>query len=356
MKKGYFTAVIFLCLIAWAAFAERQMRILVYPFENQGKSEYSWIVAGMTDSVIADMGRIASVTVISDEDRKKVMKEIAFSLSDLADEKTAARVGSLTGADTIFTGSYTVAGNRVRVIAKLVSVESGSLVKSIKLDGTVEGIFDLQDKIVFTLLAESGEIKVADIKKPVVTAEERTKIETDTRPSLSAYEYFAKGLEKVHTDPVGALDLLKQALAIDPEYTEALRTAGYIAAVILNQFDLGLDYLNRAMSVMEKRKETGTVNYAALLMNMGIVYRSKGELDRAIEYYIKSKYIRDRLGLQNTMGYANLLYNLAVVNENKGKKTEAGKLYRQAYEAYSAAGYTGEWKDKARESAERLGQ
>ncbi|MBN1799335.1 MAG: tetratricopeptide repeat protein [Spirochaetales bacterium] len=500
------------------------MRILVYPFENQGAAEYSWIAAGMTDSVIADLGRISSITVISDDERKKVMEEIAFSLSDMADEKTAARVGSLIGADTIFTGSYTVVTDRVRVVAKLVNVESGSLVKSIKLDGTLKTLFELQDKIVFSLMAESGEIKVADVKTPVVTNAEKTKIETKTRPALSAYEYYARGLEISATNPTEAMRLFKEALAVDPEYIDALRVAGFIAGNILNQFDLALSYLDKAVEIMHKREETGTVNYAyimknigvvysnkgelekaleyynkaqelsahlglqntadnaTLLMNIGLVYWTKGEPERALEYYVKSRSIRDNLGLQNTgyyahlmnnmglvywnkgeqgkalefynrakaiydrfelqntapfantlmniglvyfekkepnraleyfmksrdirdrlglqktvlyaylmmnmgrvynakkeynraleyynkakaieedlglqnsVGYANLLFNLAIVYENKGQKVQAGKLYRQTYETYIKAGYTGKWKDEARKNAERLGQ
>jgi hypothetical protein len=88
---------------------------------------------------------------------------------------------------------FAVPGGRVRVVAKLFSVETGSLVKSIKIDYTVGGVFDLQDKIVFSLMAESGEIKVADVKKPVVTNDEKTKIETKTRFMLFAYEYYARG-------------------------------------------------------------------------------------------------------------------------------------------------------------------
>jgi TolB-like protein len=337
------------------AYTERLMRILVYPFENQGDASYSWLSAGMTDSVIADLGRIGSVEVITDADRKKAVKEIEFGLSDLADEKGAARVGKLTGADIIFTGSYTVAGGRVRVVAKFVNVESGSVVKSIKLDGTVENIFDLQDKIVFALMDESQTVKVADVKKAVITDNERSRIETKQRPKLTAYEYYAKGLEIRNTDPSGALRLFSEALAVEPEYVDALLQAGYTAGRTLNRFAEGLVYLEKAAALLKKLNQSETADYAALLMNMGTVYDEKGELDRALEYYGGSRDIRDRLGLQNTAGYGHLLYNIAGVYERKGQKEAAGRLYRKAYETYQHAGYTGAWKDNARKNAERLG-
>jgi tetratricopeptide (TPR) repeat protein len=90
-------------------------------------------------------------------------------------------------------------------------------------------------------------------------------------------------------------------------------------------------------------------------MNTGNVYRNKGNLDTALDYYMKSKTIRDSLGLQKTTEYALLLNNIGIVYEKQGKKTLAGQHYRKAYETYESAGYMGEFKEKVRKNAERLG-
>ena len=78
-------------------------------------------------------------------------------------------------------------------------------------------------------------------------------------------------------------------------------------------------------------------------------------MDKALEYLGKSRDIYDRLMLQKTTSYGNILFGLASVYETKGQRDEAGKLYRKTYETYQGAGYTGEWKYKARQNAERLG-
>jgi TolB-like protein len=74
MKKLFFF--ICLCFIVLASFTTpafaRNMTILVYPFENTGNKEYSWISAGMTDTVITDLTGIQQVSVISNADRKKL--------------------------------------------------------------------------------------------------------------------------------------------------------------------------------------------------------------------------------------------------------------------------------------------
>ena len=58
---------------AQAAYTENKpgkMNILVYPFRFNGDKNYSWIAAGLTDTVISDLHNISAVSVFSDDDRK----------------------------------------------------------------------------------------------------------------------------------------------------------------------------------------------------------------------------------------------------------------------------------------------
>ena len=92
-----------------------------------------------------------------------------------------------------------------------------------------------------------------------------------------------------------------------------------------------------------------------LMNNIGIVYDSKGDLDRVLRYYMDSQEIRDRLGLQNTDGYARLLFNMAILYEKQGKREMAGRYYRKSYDIYVRAGYIGPDRDHALRKAQRLG-
>jgi len=195
------------------AYTERLMRILVYPFENQGEASYSWLSAGMTDLVIADLGRIGSVEVITDADRKK---------------------------------------------------------------------------------AESRTVKVVDVIKAVITDNERSRIKTKQRPELTAYEYYAKGFEIQDTDPSGALRLFNEALAVDPEYADALLLAGYTAGCILNRFAEGLAYLEKASGLLKKLNQSETADYTLLLMNMALVYEKKGQKEAAGKLYIVDRSVYPR--------------------------------------------------------------
>ena len=305
----------------------KQMAVLVHPFENTGDKEYAWISAGMTDSVITDLMRIRDISVISNQDRKKALDEMQFILSGLAAEDKMVKLGKLTGANIIFAGSYLVSGNRLRVYARLVNAETGKVESTAKIDGTLTAIFDLQDKVVLSLMGETEKVTVADIKPVSLTEQDRKSIAEKPRASITAYEWRAKGLQARDTNPKEALDNFKKALEIDPNYTDALINAGTAAGGTLNLFSEALGYLDKADRIFRERNETKSAPYAALMMDIGSVYGNKGQLDRALEYFRNSQSIRDELGLQNTAGYAGLMTNIGIVYYNKGQLDRALEYY-----------------------------
>ena len=345
-KRGQYEKAFFLdniCLYPFFLFIyypmpAKQMTILVHPFENTGDKEYSWISAGMTDTVITDLTHIQNISVVSNQDRKKSLEEMKFIFSGLAEEDKMIKLGKLTGANVIFTGSYLVSGNRIRVHARLVNVETGKVESSTKIDGTIDGIFDLQDKVVFALIGETEKITVADIKPVKITEQDKKKIEEKPKPKLSAYEWYAKGLEVQDTNPKEALAHFKKALDIDPKYTDALMWASLTAGNTLNLFSEALGYIKRADRIFKNRNETKSADYAALMMSIGTIYASKGQLDHALKYYLKDKSIEDGLGLQSTAGYASLMNNIGGVYLSKGQLDHALKYYLNSQSIYDGLG------------------
>jgi TolB-like protein/tetratricopeptide (TPR) repeat protein len=310
----------------------KTMNILVYPFENTGDKQYSWISAGMTDTVINDLMGIREVSVISNADRKKIMEETKFDASGLVAEETMVKVGKLTGSNIIFTGSYLVSKNNIRVIARLINVETGKTESSAKINGTLEDIFDLQDKVVLTLLSETTKVTIPDVKQVRIAEAEKQKIQEKPKPNTTAYELYAKGLEINETNPKEALSYFTKALEIDRNYISALLQAGFTAGNTLNLFDEALNYLTSADNILKSRKAANTKEYADLMGNIGAVYSSKGDLDRALRYYMDSQQGYDRLGLKNTAGYASLMNNIGIVYTSKGDLERALRYFTDSQE------------------------
>lgn len=182
------------------------LRILVTPFSNNSQAEYGWLGYGIEASVIADIAKIAGVEVISLKDRKKAQDELFYQLSGLVDEEKTARVGKTLGANLILGGEYTVIGQDIRLTARLSLVEKGTVVSSVKLDGNINGIFDMQDDIVIRLLSGIDEAKAAPLKAVKLTDKQIQAIKF-REGNLNSFEYEARGLEIMESVPQEFLDV-----------------------------------------------------------------------------------------------------------------------------------------------------
>lgn len=303
-------AIVIMSLAPFSALQAKKMTILVYPFENTGDQRYSWVSAGMTDTVISDLCKIKHINVVSEEDRKKSLNEIDLARKGLVDVKGTVRVGKMTGADIIFTGTYIVIEKRIRVFAKLIDVESGRIEQSLKIDGSMDRIFEFQDRIVFNLMAETEKVKIANVNPVQFTEEDKKRINAAVRPDIEAFRLYSKGLELKDSNPREALEYFRKALRVQGDYLEALFEAGVTAGRELSRFQEAFGFLDRAQRIFAQRGDTSSKHYAALMHRTGSVYLSKGDLDRSIEYLRTSQRIRKNLDLVYTNEYSNLLIEI----------------------------------------------
>ncbi|MDH5655985.1 MAG: tetratricopeptide repeat protein [Spirochaetia bacterium] len=328
MKK-YLLTVLLSLFISGELFAGSGKNILVLPFENRGAKEFSWISAGITDSVISDIAKIRTLNAISDEDRRKVEDELAYQRNMGKDsELIQMSLASSLLADVILSGSYTVSGDEIQIVAKLVDVRSGSTVNSVKVRGGINELFTLQDQVVIELFRRSENSKI--ISSTGITDEEIKEISEKPTDHLAAFEYYAKGLELKNKKPRRAFKYFKNSLEKDPDYLQALLSAGFIAGSILNLHEEALEYLNRAELILKKRKKMHTKIYADLLNNEAVIYKAKGDLKISLELYLKSKNIFDVLEYNKTTGYANLLSNIGNIYGTKKDYDRAIVYYHDA--------------------------
>ncbi len=339
MRRLYIISIaVIISLLSEPLFSiSKKLNILVYPFQNTGSKQYSWISAGMTDTVISDLHRIKGVSVISERDRRKAIKEIEFGMTGLIREETIVKVGKMTGADLIFTGSYLVSGNRIRANAKLIQVKTGQIEKSIKIDGDLDKIFDFQDRIIFSLMDETEKIRVADIKPVKFDKKDREIIKSKLKPELSAYKWYSRGLEVHDTNPKKAREYYLKALSISPDYFEALNRTGWIY-YDLSQHQKSIKYYLRAERVLRKQKLQNTNNFATIMNGLGAVYQLQGSYNKALRYYDRAMKIMEHLDLQQTPDYAGTLGNIGVVYRHRGEYNRALKHYFKALHIYENLG------------------
>jgi adenylate cyclase len=131
------------------------------------------------------------------------------------------RVGRELGVRYVLEGSVRKAGQRVRIAAQLIDATTGAHLWADRFDGSLEDVFDLQDKV-------SSSVTAA-IEPTLQTAEIR-RSPARTTSDLTAYDLYLRALADWGSPPekhriVRALDLLGQAIARDPRYGPALAMA-----------------------------------------------------------------------------------------------------------------------------------
>jgi adenylate cyclase len=187
--------------------------IAVLPFDNMsGDHEQDYLADGIVEAITAALSRIRSFFVIA--------RNSAFAYKGQA--ANVRDIGRQLGVAYVLEGSVQKAGSRIRIIAQLIETEGGAHVWSGRHDGTVDDIFDLQDRI-----AE----QVAGALQPSIRIAEIERSRRKRPQDLGAYDFAMRAMPHVwalEEDESGrALELLDKALEIDPDYPLALSLAGW---------------------------------------------------------------------------------------------------------------------------------
>ena len=126
----------------------------------------------------------------------------AISASDASlDESLAIDIGRRLGATWVVVGGFQRIGELVRITANFVVVATGTIERTVKVDGRIGDIFALQDKIVFEL---SQGLNVALRGTEIAGIERR-----ETR-SVEAYESYARGMMNLR---LASRDSIERAIA-----------------------------------------------------------------------------------------------------------------------------------------------
>jgi tetratricopeptide (TPR) repeat protein len=123
------------------------------------------------------------------------------------------RAGRELGARWVLTGSFQRAADAIRVTAQLLDTSTAQTERTIKVDGRMQEIFVLQDRLVRDL---------ADLLRAVIRPTETATQETGV---VGAYEAFSKGVLNLRAESYESIDravmLFERAVALDPGYARA---------------------------------------------------------------------------------------------------------------------------------------
>jgi len=187
--------------------------IAVLPFVNlSGDPEQDYFADGVVEDIIAALSRIRWLFVIA--------RNSSFTYKNkIVDVKQAGRE---LGVRYILEGSVRKAANRMRITGQLIDATTGAHIWADRFEGTLEDIFDLQDRLSESIVgAIAPQLEQAEIERAVHKP-------TD---SLDAYDYYLRGMAHFHLMTREAIDkarpLFDTAIELDPEFAAAYGMAAW---------------------------------------------------------------------------------------------------------------------------------
>jgi TolB-like protein/class 3 adenylate cyclase len=229
--------------------------IAVLPFANMsGDPEQEYFADGMVEEIITALSRIRWLFVIA--------RNSTFSYK--GQSPNVRQIGRELGVRYVLEGSVRKAGSRVRITAQLIDAASGAHLWADRFDGSLEDVFDLQDKVASS---------VAGIIEPALQAAETARSAHRPTNDLTAHDLYLRACALELSLAPDALRLLNQAIGRDPHYGPALALAAHFHAqgCIAGWSDDpeadcrdGADLARRALQVA--RDDPGTIVDAALAL------------------------------------------------------------------------------------------
>jgi tetratricopeptide (TPR) repeat protein/predicted Ser/Thr protein kinase len=309
---------------------ETDHAVAVMTFSNTTREPADdWIGAGIAETVTADLKAVRGVTVLG---RAQVFDAIKhLSGTDLAQLSggLAIDIGRRIGATFIVGGGYQRLGPMIRITVECVDVRTGELVRTLKVDGKVDELFSLQDRIVTEL--KQG----LDPAKHGSTLTALAKRETE---SIEAYQAFSRGMMNLRLATPESLQrataFFEEALGIDPGYASAwaaLGTAYNLQGQFIGQTTFAtkaVDSLQRALAI--------DPSHPYALAGLGSAYAVQGRFAEA-EDLLRQAIERDPGNVVANMSLARLYWvgmgrledGIAQLEQAGSRNPEAGYVHQQ---------------------------
>jgi len=247
--------------------------VAILPFKNVGNDpQSSFYEFSLADAVITELARVRSLVV-------RPSSEIIKYQGVQVDPRQAGRDMSVSA---VLSAGFLRAGDRIRVTAQLVDVDSGDLLWSDRIDADATDIINVQDTITQ---------EICEGLRLELTTDEKDQLERQKTANAEAYEEYLRGRDSLgrfiyHTiarkDIDEAIEHFERASYLDPSFALAFSGLGkaYANRVIKGTGEPG-DY-DAAKDAFDKGLALDP-NLLEARRHMVLIYLSQGEKARARE-------------------------------------------------------------------------
>jgi len=314
--------------------------LAVLPFKNLNNNpESSFYEFSLADAVITELARIRSLVVRP----SSVMSRYQGQSVD------PSEVGRELNVDAILSAGFIAVGERFRVNAQLMDVQSGEIIWSDRIDAAADDIIAVQDEITK---------RIVDSLRLELSPDEQAGLAQPATVNAEAYEEYLRGRDRfarfifrsvAAADCHAAIHHFNRAIQLDPQFGLAHDGLGaaYVNRVFkglggAEDFERAEAAFNKALSIDSNIIEARMLMVFVLLWRgqkqkareevarmrreapgepvvhfvKATLHRLDGEYDRALRSY-------DRLVLLDPAAFVVVSYNRALIFLYKGRFAEA---------------------------------
>jgi TolB-like protein/Tfp pilus assembly protein PilF len=197
--------------------------IAVLPFINMSSdSEQEYFSDGITEEILNSLAAVKELKVAG--------RTSSFAFKGQNDD--LRKIGDTLGVEHILEGSVRKAGTQVRITAQLIKVDDGFHLWSETYDRELTDIFAIQEEIASEILTQ---LRAALLDEEIEAFEaQRTDPKVYDLYLLARQRLYSRTRQTIES----AVDLLDEAIAMDPHYAPAQAQRG-IAAMFLSDISYG---------------------------------------------------------------------------------------------------------------------
>jgi TolB-like protein len=141
-------------LIASVLAASSPVRLAVLPFDNNTTDQNNEVLRrGLADVLIADLSAVEGLELVERLRLDDAQRELKLQYTKDFDPASRQKLGKMLGATHVVLGALTTVAPKVSLTVRVLTVQGNTVVATVRVDGTPDDIFGLEDALVKKLVA-----------------------------------------------------------------------------------------------------------------------------------------------------------------------------------------------------------
>ncbi len=242
--------------------------LMILPFEDLSPTaDNAWFADGLATELISALSYVKALRV-TDQQTTKEFKKYTGHLTTYAKEM---------GIRYFIQGSVRKFGDQIKITSALLDIETGDHLWQDSMKGTMNDIFDIQEKVAEKVV-EGLKIHLASDEKKKL-AERGTQNAEAYELNMKANEYFQRQTREGFQL---AVELCTEAIKLDPGYALAYQFKAYGLAAIYRAYDQTPALLDEAETLCKEALRIKP-DLFAIYSPLSQIYMHRGQLAEAEE-------------------------------------------------------------------------